>query len=121
MPTMCDELTDLEKGHLKSVRAQTFPAQVGGDPNAEKGLQPTESGRRVARTLPFSQDTFRLISQKLYLHGSIARVINRSDVPIFSRAEIHMSSEEGPTYPTYSKQTIILSFIDTIGKLKVKM
>lgn len=101
MPTMCDELTDLEKGHLKSVRAQTFPAQVGGDPNAEKGLQPTESGRRVARTLPFSQDTFRLISQKLYLHGSIARVINRSDVPIFSRAEIHMSSEEGPTYPTY--------------------
>ncbi|KAI1086954.1 hypothetical protein F5B19DRAFT_477315 [Rostrohypoxylon terebratum] len=99
--TMHDELNGLERESLKSGRVQTFPPQVGGDLNAEKGLQPSSCGRRGARTLPFSQGTFRLISQKLYLHGSIARVVNRSDIPIFSRAEINMSSEEGSTYATY--------------------
>ena len=118
---MHGELIGLEKEPSRSGRAQTFPIQVGGDPNAEKGLQPTLSGRRGARTLPFSQDTFRLISQKLYLHGSIARVVNRSDVPIFSRAEVYMGSEEGSTYANYSKQNIISSFIKTIRKLKVRM
>ncbi|KAI1456405.1 hypothetical protein F4805DRAFT_458829 [Annulohypoxylon moriforme] len=99
--TIADDLIALEKELPRSERAQTFPIPVGGAPNAEKGLQPTLSGRRGARTLPFSIDTFRLISQRLCLHGSIARVVNRSDVPVFFRAEVQMGLPEGPTYPAY--------------------
>ncbi|KAH6987183.1 hypothetical protein EDB80DRAFT_178465 [Ilyonectria destructans] len=44
----------------------------------------TASGRRGVRTLPFSRETFKLISERFYTHSSIARVISRSDVPFFS-------------------------------------
>ncbi|KAI2616117.1 hypothetical protein GGS26DRAFT_453179 [Hypomontagnella submonticulosa] len=86
---------------LKSERAASFPITVGGAPNAESGLLPSSGGRRSVRTLPFSFTTFRSISQKFCLHSSIARVINRSDVPIFSRAELEMGTPDGQTYPAY--------------------
>ncbi|KAI1774288.1 hypothetical protein F4818DRAFT_419474 [Hypoxylon cercidicola] len=88
-----------EKASLS--RPVSFPAEVGGSPNAEKGLLPSPNGRRSARTLPFSLDTFKIISKNLYLHGSIARVVNRSDVPIFSRAELQMKLSDGETYSAY--------------------
>ncbi|KAI1136870.1 hypothetical protein F5Y05DRAFT_414590 [Hypoxylon sp. FL0543] len=100
-PAMRDELDGLEKGLSRSDRTMTFPIEVGGAPNAEKGLQPSLSGRRSARTLPFSLEIFRSISKRLCLHGSIARVISRSDVPVFSRAELQMGLPGGPTYPAY--------------------
>ncbi|KAI0838814.1 hypothetical protein F5Y06DRAFT_266613 [Hypoxylon sp. FL0890] len=98
---MRDEFDGLEKGLSRSDRASTFPIEVGGAPNAEKGLQPSLSGRRSARTLPFSLEIFRSISKRLCLHGSIARVVSRSDVPIFSRAELQMGLPGGPAYPAY--------------------
>lgn len=104
LPVMQDSSnpTDNEKTSLaKPERAVTFPAKVGGAPNAERGLLPSPNGRRSARTLPFSLDTFRSISIKFCLHGSIARVINRSDVPIFSRAELRIELSDGRTYLAY--------------------
>ncbi|KAF4972993.1 hypothetical protein FSARC_570 [Fusarium sarcochroum] len=46
--------------------------------------------RREVRTLPFSQKTFRCISHAFHTHGSIARAISRSDVPVFSCEEAIM-------------------------------
>ncbi|KAI1370661.1 hypothetical protein F4677DRAFT_437808 [Hypoxylon crocopeplum] len=85
----------------KTSRAMSFPIEVGGAPNAERGLVSSLSGRRSARTLPFSLNTFRSISEKFCLHGSIARIVSRSDVPVFSRVELQMGPPEGPTYPAY--------------------
>ncbi|OTA57626.1 hypothetical protein K449DRAFT_355104 [Hypoxylon sp. EC38] len=99
MPMARDELAGFEKG--LSERSMSFPMEVGGAPNAEKGLQPSLSGRRSARTLPFSLETFKSISKRFCLHGSIARVVSRSDVPVFSRAELQMGLPERPAYPAY--------------------
>jgi len=61
------------------------------------------SGRRSVRTLPFSKGIFRLITRKFYIHNSIARVISRADVPVFSSAAVKMEEEDGTTYPAYGK------------------
>ncbi|KAI0380673.1 hypothetical protein F5Y04DRAFT_271355 [Hypomontagnella monticulosa] len=86
---------------LRSERTGSFPITVGGAPNAEQGLLPSPGGRRSVRTLPFSLTTFRSISNRFCLHSSIARVINRSDVPVFSRAELDMRTPDEETYPAY--------------------
>ncbi|KAI1383039.1 uncharacterized protein F4822DRAFT_90772 [Hypoxylon trugodes] len=64
-------------------------------------LPPNLGGRRGARVLPFSVETFRSISNKFCLHNSIARVVNRADVPIFSREELEMGQSGGSKYPAY--------------------
>ncbi|KAF4953242.1 hypothetical protein FSARC_12446 [Fusarium sarcochroum] len=46
--------------------------------------------RREVRTLPFSQKAFRCISHAFHTHGSVARAISRSDVPVFSCEEAIM-------------------------------
>lgn len=53
-------------------------------------------GRQTLRKLPFSQPTFRLITEKFYTHGSIARAISRSDIPVFSSADVRMAG-----YPAF--------------------
>jgi hypothetical protein len=70
----------------------TIPTQTG-----------KASGQRGLRTLPFSKDLFRLITNKFYIHGSIAKVISRADVPVFSSARIRMQDENGTTHPAYGK------------------
>ncbi|KAH8789951.1 hypothetical protein F5882DRAFT_493652 [Hyaloscypha sp. PMI_1271] len=60
-----------------------------------------KNGQRSVRTLPFSKDTFRLITTKFYVHSSIARVISRADVPVFSSSKIRMQDENGISHPTY--------------------
>jgi hypothetical protein len=55
-----------------------------------------ESGGRSLRTLPFSLETYKLITRSLCTHGSIARVISRADVPTFSSESVVMSE------PAYS-------------------
>lgn len=62
---------------------------------------PTSSGRRSVRTLPFSKDIFRLITRKFYTHASISRAISRADIPVFSSAEVLMGEPGGPTHPAY--------------------
>jgi hypothetical protein len=53
--------------------------------------------------MPFSQETFRLITKKFYIHSSIARVISRADIPVFSSAEIQMGEEDGQMYNAYGE------------------
>jgi hypothetical protein len=66
------------------------------------GFTNTKS-RRSVRTLPFSKDTFKLITKKFYTHNSIARDISRADIPVFSSAEVQMGEPDGPAYPAYGK------------------
>ncbi|KAK1723675.1 uncharacterized protein BDZ83DRAFT_580335, partial [Colletotrichum acutatum] len=47
-------------------------------------------GKREVRHLPFDQNTFRDICDRFFIHSSIARVINRADVPVFSRSFVTM-------------------------------
>ena len=61
-------------------------------------------GRRSVRTLPFSKDIFSRITRDFYIHSSIARVISRADVPVFSSAEIKMEGEDGTSYPAHGKR-----------------
>ncbi|KAK0619098.1 hypothetical protein B0T14DRAFT_518561 [Immersiella caudata] len=46
--------------------------------------------RRGLRSLPFSADTFRHVMKSLFIHGDIARVISRADIPTFFVSEITM-------------------------------
>lgn len=71
---------------------------------AEKNLtdsrsqgNPLGSGRRGVRTLPFSENVFRLITKRFYTHGSISRVISRADVQTFSCSEVEMGQPDGQT------------------------
>lgn len=50
-----------------------------------------KGGKREVRQLPFDQITFRDICDKFFVHSSIARVISRADVPVFSRSYITMN------------------------------
>ncbi|KAI6360864.1 hypothetical protein MCOR25_006600 [Pyricularia grisea] len=56
------------------------------------------SGRRGVRTLPFSQAHFRRVSQAFHTHGTIARVISRTDVPVFSAEKINMAEQPAYVY-----------------------
>ncbi|KAF0328588.1 cyclin-dependent kinase-like 4 [Colletotrichum asianum] len=48
-------------------------------------------------TLPFSLETFRLISKHLSIHSGISRVINRADVGVISTAEVEIRSSSPPS------------------------
>ncbi|KAK4215506.1 hypothetical protein QBC37DRAFT_458744 [Rhypophila decipiens] len=84
-------------GRTKPERAMTFPSM---DEKAGDGGPPAAhimaGGRQTLRRLPFSQPTFRLITDKFYTHGSIARAVSRADIPVFSSAEVRMGG-----YPAY--------------------
>ncbi|KAI1655239.1 hypothetical protein F4813DRAFT_368192 [Daldinia decipiens] len=84
-----------------SMRSTNCPAKE--DRGLSCGNKPVlnNGGSRSVRTLPFSPKVFKLMSEKFYIHGSIARVINRSDVPHFSRVEMEIEIE-GSTHPAYA-------------------
>lgn len=48
--------------------------------------------RKGVRTLPFTESTFKLLAGKLRAHGSIAKAISRSDVPLCSFDGLRMPS-----------------------------
>ncbi|TLD27143.1 hypothetical protein PspLS_04354 [Pyricularia sp. CBS 133598] len=56
------------------------------------------SGRRGVRTLPFSLGNFRRVSKGFHTHGTIARVISRTDVPVFSADKITMAEQPAYVY-----------------------
>ncbi|KAF1833333.1 hypothetical protein BDW02DRAFT_552741 [Decorospora gaudefroyi] len=68
----------------KSQRVHTFSAF-----DEKKEIE--EGGGRDVRTLPFSMETFRVLSSNFCTHGTIARVISRADIPIFSAESVVMS------------------------------
>jgi hypothetical protein len=84
----------------KTQRTLTFASLAEKSPKTGVASV-TVSGRRSVRTLPFSQEVFRLITRSFYTHSSIARVISRADIPVFSGAEVLMGEPGGPTYPAY--------------------
>ncbi|KAK1657020.1 hypothetical protein BDP55DRAFT_687103 [Colletotrichum godetiae] len=49
-----------------------------------------KGAKREVRELPFDQNTFRDICDRFFVHSSIARVISRADVPVFSRSYVTM-------------------------------
>ena len=59
----------------------------------EAGAKPGTGGSRGARTLPFSKETFRLITRNFHTHGSIARAVSRADVAMFSQDRIRMTEQ----------------------------
>lgn len=46
--------------------------------------------RKEVRTLPFARETFKAISEAFQTHGSIAKAISRSDVPMCSFDKVEM-------------------------------
>jgi len=59
---------------------------------------PLGSGRRGVRTLPFSENVFRAITKRFYIHGSISRVISRADVQTFSCSQVEMGDGHKSAY-----------------------
>jgi len=51
-------------------------------------------GTHEVRQMPFDKNTFRDICKKFYVHASISRVMNRADVPLFSRAVVNMGGKD---------------------------
>ena len=74
-------------------RSNTF-ARLGeksAQQAAESSTRPKiSSGRRGVRTVPFSRETFERVTQRFHTHGSIARVISRADVPVFTCDRVMM-------------------------------
>lgn len=84
-----EEKPAVSPGH----RSQTFECL------AEKSAAvPLSNGRRSVRTLPFSENTFRLITETFYVHHSISPVISRADIPMFSATEVDMEDPKGSTH-----------------------
>jgi hypothetical protein len=83
-------------------RADTFaPFQqkVGSSAANATHQQPTD--RRGVRTVPFLRETFEQIASSFFTHDSIARVVSRSDVPIFTCDKVNM------TEPAYGMRLLL--------------
>lgn len=84
-----------EKGLVmdSNRRALTFASLTEKSP-----VTPLSNGHRSVRTLPFSEEVFRLIADRFYVHHSISAVVSRADVPSFSAAEVEMKDPKGSTH-----------------------
>jgi hypothetical protein len=85
---------------LKGERSTTLPYD-GGPKGAETAIPGPSSGERAVRTLPFDLETFRMIADRFFLHGSISKVVNRADVPIFTHASVWMGGGTDNAYPAF--------------------
>ena len=89
-------------------RENTFSALQEKDDLASRGAKkPISSGRRGVRTVPFSRGTFEQVTSSFHIHGSIARVVSRTDVPVFTCDKVTM------TEPAYGR----LFFLDPHAKM----
>jgi hypothetical protein len=82
------------ESHLVSgmKKTNTFSAlQETGKPASKSEQAPIPSGRRGVRTVPFSRETFEQITNGFHIHGSIARVVSRTDVPVFTCDKVIMT------------------------------
>lgn len=77
---------------------------VGGGGRPSAGIHDIQGGgSQDVRQLPFEKETFSHICKKFFIHASIARVISRADVPLFSRAQVKMGpvDSDGLSQPAY--------------------
>jgi hypothetical protein len=85
-----------------------------------EGERKSRGSERELRHLPVDQSTFKAICQKFCVHSSIARVVSRADVPVFSRAEVQMKTGDTsaliqPTIGIYKPPPKIFSiYMDTL-------
>ncbi|KAK5633815.1 hypothetical protein RRF57_009529 [Xylaria bambusicola] len=63
--------------------------------NDEKQDSYSAAVRHSLRTIPFSRNTFELITRAFYMHSSISRVISRADIPVFTHTKAVMEDEHG--------------------------
>ncbi|KAF2003563.1 hypothetical protein P154DRAFT_573160 [Amniculicola lignicola CBS 123094] len=87
----------IEQANLKiqpkdSLRiASTFsPLQEKEQPVVGNTTSPKSIRPKGVRTVPFTRDTFELVTQSFYTHNSTARVISRTDVPAFMAEKLTM-------------------------------
>ncbi|GAP87362.2 hypothetical protein SAMD00023353_2700490 [Rosellinia necatrix] len=69
-----------------------------GDQADDMSPNPSLSGRRGLRTVPFSRSTFESITKAFHMHSSISRAISRADIPVFSHMGAVMEDEHGSKY-----------------------
>lgn len=87
----------------KTRRRITFTGLVEkGKDSRSDSSEKEKGGSGSIRTLPFSQETFKVLSKSLCTHGSISRAISRADVPLFSSESVLMSE------PAYGRCPIVV-------------
>ena len=101
-----NEWLEIMKQHEAKLAAEPISASTTF---TEKSATSNQSGQRKLRILPFSRDSFTTIAKKFYIHDSIARAINRADIPTFSAVEIEMGSEDEQRYPALGNYVLHLS------------
>lgn len=72
--------------------------------STEKSTGPAitqKSGLRTLKILPFTKISFKKIAREFYIHHTIARTVNRADMPTFSAVEVEMGAEMDQRYPAF--------------------
>ncbi|KAI3540130.1 hypothetical protein CABS02_11176 [Colletotrichum abscissum] len=114
------ESFDEKFGPLSSTSNGTWSSHSIANIECQAGTSELpKGGKREVRQLPFDQNTFRDICDRFFIHSSIARVINRADVPVLSRFFVTMRLEDSdPTgqtaigmRPTRSQTAALLNSI----------
>ncbi|KAK8041734.1 hypothetical protein PG993_006257 [Apiospora rasikravindrae] len=83
------------------ILARAGEESPSGNTGEKPKSAPDTGGQRKLRTVPFSRNTFRQITDRFYTHGSISSVISRADVPIFSNTQLNMRDPSRLTHPAY--------------------
>ncbi|KAL8408709.1 hypothetical protein RB594_007234 [Gaeumannomyces avenae] len=89
-------LTALEMPKPTAAAASEKEAAAAAATTATLEMMATagKTSRRGVRTLPFSKATFKRVAEGMHTHGSIARVVSRADVPVFSADRVLMGGGE---------------------------
>ena len=79
----------LKKGEntLPDEEAEVRP---GSDVKMPASKTPRGDNRKTLRNMPFTLETFRLVSKRMSLHSWIGRLISRANVPAFERTLTEM-------------------------------
>ncbi|KAH7194735.1 hypothetical protein DER44DRAFT_832157 [Fusarium oxysporum] len=67
--------------------------------HASKTPRHRTSGILDVRELPFSEQSFKDIAMKFYIHDSINRVVSQAEVSQFSAVKLDMGRQNGPCLP----------------------
>lgn len=77
-----------------------------------------ERDRSSGKTIPFTPQQFKLLSELFHIHGSIARTIRRADVSIISRTRSTVNTE-GKQYEAWSMSYLPRSLVFYTSEQKI--
>lgn len=104
LPSDWLDKTDVQMPKRASTPRMLEQASLGGKPAEPRQGEPSSSGgKRQTRTLPFSRKTFERVAVKFFMHKSIAKVISRADIPVFSCDKVRMGEPNNKAYEAYGK------------------